>query len=368
MNDFPSPHDSRDREDERLRRLLDDAVSDIEPRDALGSIHARTKERPMSSRRSWLLGAGTAVVATAATVLAVAVVGDDGTTDGPGFAGPTVSGPPVSGSTAEKSDGGTSPSGPTADGSADAARELVPVYYVGNTTRGPRLFREFHPAPAGVDPVSTAVAAAVGGSAEGPPVLPRDPDYRSAWPAGTTASAGFDGDVITVNLGGDPEASLRDRPAQMAASEARLAVEQLLYTAQGVVQERAPVQLLLYGERSDRVLGVPASEPLAQGDPGDVLAQVWIIDPADATEMTAPFTVSGLAAAYEATVEWELRQGDRVVKRGFTTAEECCTMAPYSFQVNAPPGDYTIVVHDTDPSGGEGPGVWEDTKELTIVP
>ena len=70
--------------------------------------------------------------------------------------------------------------------------------------------------------------------------------------------------------------------------------------------------------------------------------------------------MSGLAAAFEANVQWELMQGGTVVKKGFTTAEECCTMAPYSFTVDAPPGDYTIVVHDEDASG-EGPAR-QDTR------
>jgi hypothetical protein len=128
------------------------------------------------------------------------------------------------------------------------------------------------------------------------------------------------------------------------------------------------VQFLLNGERSDALLGVPVSEPLAQGDPADVLAQVWIIEPAEDAEVTAPFEVSGLAAAFEANVQWEVMEGDRVVKRGFTTAEECCTMAPYSFTLNLPPGEYTLVVHDTDESGGEGFAPWRDTKQVTVVP
>ena len=116
-------------------------------------------------------------------------------------------------------------------------------------------------------------------------------------------------------------------------------------------------------------LGEPVAEPVSQGDAVDVLAQVWIIDPAEGAEVTAPFEVSGLAAAFEANVQWELMQGDRVVERGFTTAEECCTMAPYAFTIrDVPPGDYTLVVHDTDPSGGaEGPRPWQDTKQVTVV-
>ena len=98
-----------------------------------------------------------------------------------------------------------------------------------------------------------------------------------------------------------------------------------------------------------------------------MLAQVQIASPADGAAVDAsPFTVTGRAAAFEANVQWELMQGDTVVKRGFTTAEECCTLAPYSFEVTAPPGTYTLVVHDEDPSGGEGLAPWQDTKEITV--
>ena len=63
---------------------------------------------------------------------------------------------------------------------------------------------------------------------------------------------------------------------------------------------------------------------------------------------------------------WELKRGDATVRNGFTTAQECCTLSPYSFTVTAPPGDYTLVVHDTDESDGEGVGTSQDTKDITV--
>lgn len=343
--------------DDDLRRLFEDAVSDVEPRDSLGSIHARTKVRSMSSKRSWLLGAGAAVVATAATVAAVTVLSGDGTTDEPGFAGPTAA---TNGKTSE----GQSPAAskePSPSESAAPETATVPVYYLGETTRGPRLYREFHRVElVNDDPVSTAVFEAVA-------VTPDDPDYRTPWPGGTTAATVVSppADVITVDVRGP---GLRDRPADLTAEEAELAIEQLVYTAQAAHQSRSPVQLLLDGNRTDTLLGVPVSEPLAQGAAEDVLAQVWIIDPAEGAEVTAPFEVSGLAAAFEANVVWELRDGSKVVKKGFTTARACCKMEPYSFEVSAPPGEYTLIVTDSDPSGGEGFGPWEDTKRITVLP
>mgnify|MGYP006197828979 CR=1 FL=1 len=90
MNEFPDTpgRQGGDRDDERMRRLLDAAVSDVEPSEALGSIHARTKVSSMQKKRSWVLGAGAAVVATAATVAAVTVLSDSTTPGGGGDAGP----------------------------------------------------------------------------------------------------------------------------------------------------------------------------------------------------------------------------------------------------------------------------------------
>ena len=363
MNDYPGS------EDERMRRLLNDAVSDVEPRESLDSIRARTVVTPFRSRRPWILGAGAAVVATAATVAAVAVMGGDpGTTDArdPGFAGPSTASASAGETTAPDPSPSPSPT-PTDDTSeAPSAAITVPVYYVGDTSRGPRLFREFHSVVT-ADPVLAAVEEAVSGD-------PADVDYRSPWPDGAgTGSVSFDGEIITIDLApadaGGPELGLHDRPSGMSEEEAAMAVEQVIYSAQAALQQGRPaVQFLIDGQRTDMVLGVPASEPLAEGDSLDVLAQVWIIDPAEGAELTVPFEVTGLANAFEANVQWELMQGDTVVAEGFTTAEEAFRMAPYSFTVkNVPPGDYTLVVHDSDPSGGEGFAPWQDTKNITVV-
>jgi len=375
MNDSPGS------EDERIRRLLNDAVSDVEPLDSLDSIRSRTVVTPFRSRRPWILGAGAAVVATAATVAAVAAMGGTpGTTNAqdPGFAGPSGAPASAEGSGMPRPDGSSAP--PTVDDptppsmSTDESSAVstdpvtVPVYYVGDTSRGPRLYREFHTVKTGDDgdPADEAVQAAIG-------VPPTDPDYQSVWakwqgkPANVeVAGVTQRGGTITVDLFAD--GPIGERPSGMGKQEASMAVEQLIYTVQGTVQSRDAVQFMLNGERADTLLGVPISEPLAEGDPTQVLAQVWIIEPSQGAEVTGPFEVSGLAAAFEANVQWELMQGQTVVKKGHTTAKECCTASPYKFTVNVPPGDYTLVVHDEDASGGaEGFAPWQDTKDITVV-
>ena len=366
MNDFPdTPGHGDGRDDERVRRLLDAAVSDIEPHEALGSIHRRRMEGSLHRKRSWLLGIGAAVVATAATVAAVTVLGDGTTLGGDRDDGGPAAHTSVSPTKPPDSDASGSPAGLEPSGTTEAPPtvETVPVYYVGDTSRGPRLYREFHRVTTN-DAALSAVNEAISGS-------PHDSDYRSAWPSGVRAdSVRLYGDYpITVDLSGRTADALRDRTSGMSKQDAEMAVQQVIYTAQGALQQGRPaVEFLVDGRPVDTLLGVRVSEPVSQGAASDVLAQVWIIDPAEGAHLTAPFKVSGLAAAFEANVQWELRQGDRVVKKGFTTAAECCTMAPYSFTVDAPPGDYTLVVHDSDPSGGEGFAPWQDTKDITVVP
>ncbi len=350
----------RSYDDEQLRALLEQAVSDVEPGHGLDVIRTRTKVTPMSARRPWILGAGAAIVATAAVIVAVTVVTNNTPSPSAGPAAGTSHSPSARPSQTTNTMQGTL--SPSPDAGA-VGTQTLPVYYVGDTSHGPRLFREFHQVTTG-DPLNAALSAAVGAASGGGPAKPLDPDYRVPWPAGTTASGSLDGNTITVDLGGS-QGSLRDRPAGMSEQEAKIAVQQLVYTAQAVAQKTAPVQLLLSGQQTDTVLGVPAAQPLARGNDTDVLAQFWIISPQEGATVSSPVQVQGLAAAFEANVPWELRQGGKVVKKGFATADECCTMAPYSFTVQAPPGDYTLVVHDSDPSG-QGNAPWQDTKDITI--
>jgi hypothetical protein len=355
MTDHPRRDPGDDPRDAQLRELLQNAVSDVEPTHGLDAIRSRTKVHPMTTRHPWLLAAGAAVLATAATITVVNLAGNDNPARTSDDVGPAAG--PVAGKT---SSAPATPSAATGSPSTQPAvpGAALPVYYVGDTTHGPRLYREFH-AARGTNLEAEAVKDAVAGS-------PADPDYTSLWPRGADVqTVQKSGELIVVDLKG--ASLLHDRPAGMTPEQARLSVQQVIYTAQAGFQDRAPVQLLLDGRKSDAVLGVPTSEPLAQAAPEDVLAQVWIIDPGQDARVSSGFTVSGLAAAFEANVQWELKQGDKTVKDGFTTARECCTMSPYSFTVDAPPGDYTLVVHD-DASGGEGPGPWQDTKDISIVP
>jgi hypothetical protein len=237
----------------------------------------------------------------------------------------------------------------------DGPAPAVPVYYVSATARGPRLYREFH-AATGTDALQQAVSDAVGRA--------DDPDYHSGWPAGTTVTASVGDGAITLDLGSSA-GSLAPRPAGTTPDQAKAALQQLVHTAQAATRTTAPVQLTLDGKVSDTVLGEPTLGATERGKAADVLGQVWVVSPGNGATVPSTFEVTGLAAAFEATVQWELKRGDAVVRKGFTTAQQCCVMAPYSFTVHAPAGRYTLVVHDTDASG-DGAPLWQDTKEITV--
>ena len=342
--------------DARLSELLSDAVSEIEPGDRLASIRNETRVTPMSARRPWIYAVGGAVAATAAVITAVAFAGDNlgltGSDPGPAASPSAVVTPSRSDSTPGASE--------TPSTTPPVSELTVATYYLGDGPRGPRLFREFDRVSA-EDQLAGALARLQ--------AAPADPDYRTPWPQGAFAGASFAGDLVTVNLA---DASLHDRPAGMSSDEAEIAVQQVVYTMQAAVQSRAAVEFKLDGNPIDQVLGVPASEPLAEAPQTDVLSLMSITSPAEGDQVSGTFTASGVGSSFEANVQWQIKQGDTVVKKGFTTAEGWMEKL-YPWQTEAidvsdlAPGDYTFVALTDDPSGGaEGSGPDVDTRTITI--
>ena len=320
----------------------------------------------MSSSRNWLYAVGGAVAGTAAVIVAIAVVAqlnDDGN-GSPPVANPSSS--QSSEPTGEPSPTQSATDAPTTtDPSGTPIEQAVPVYYAGDSGRGLVLFREFQPGIGG-DPVSQAAYAAVAGP-------PRDPDYRSLWPAGTEATASYDGDVITVDLTGPDATALHDRPTGMSKREAGLAIQQVVYSVQGAAKERAGVQFLLDGQHTDQVLGQPASEPLANDPMSATVTLMNITQPEEGTVVSGgSLSAEGVANTFEATFHWEIRQGDQVVASDFGTAEGCCEvdkLFPWKVTVDVSalePGTYTFYAVNDDPSGGEGFDPDSDSKTFVI--
>lgn len=345
--------------DDDLRRLLHDAVDGVEPRPGLTTIRSRTsrsKEDTMS--RNWLFGALGAAVATAAVIVVTTVVGSGGNDD------PPATSPTQTPTTAPSSSPDPSPSTTTTSPAPDDV--AVPVYYVGETARGLGLYREFQRASGADDPVLAAVTLAVAGN-------PLDPDYRSVWPddagvAGVEATP----DLITVDLSGASAA----RPAGMSEREAALAIEQVVYTAQAAYGKgRLPVAIQLGNGPTAEVLGVPTSEPLANGPVLKTLSHVNLTNPAEGQTVSGDtLAVSGVANSFEANVVVRLQrfEGTEVMAQEPFTAEGWMgdQLFPFAGSIDiseVPPGRYTLTAMTDDPSGGaEGPGADSDSKVITI--
>lgn len=240
-----------------------------------------------------------------------------------------------------------------------AAAGAVPVYYVGDSGSGPRLFREFRKVSG--DPALGAAEMAASGS-------PADPDYRSAFPSGGGfSSVGHEGSTIEVALSDE---AWVDRPSGLSADDAELAVQSLVYTVQGALQSRDPVVVTSPGGATT-LLGVETADGVANADQLEVLSLVNVTSPEQGAEVSGTFTASGVASSFEANVPWEVRDSsDAVVVRGFATAEGWMdALYPWETEVDLSglaPGDYTFIAMTDDPSGGEGNPPQYDTKSITV--
>lgn len=357
-----------------LARLIREAADQVQPRPALDAIRSRTvppvhgsapKESPMSAARTWLLGGLGGAVATAAVIGGVwfaTTNGDDGGTPSSGPAG-SPSSTVTATTTPSPTDTGTAAASPS-ESEAAGGTVAVPAYYAGDAPGGLALYREFVQADAG-DKLAAALQLAANGD-------PADPDYRSLWPKVAILSAEATGDLITIDIG---DTQLHDRPAGMTEREAQLAIEQLIYTAQGTAgRGRLPVQFLLGGKHTDAVLGVPASEPLANAPVLKTLALVNISTPGEGDVITGDkLEVTGVANSFEANVIVQLQryEGTYIAFKKPLTAEGWMgdKLFPFkgSFDIaGVTPGRYTLSVTTDDPSDGEGPGPFTDTKVIEI--
>ena len=266
---------------------------------------------------------------------------------------------------ADRSESPTAAASPSEPAPSDVPSEepapagAVPVYYVGDTGVGPRLFREFRRVSG--EPALGAAEMAASGE-------PADPDYRSLFPGG----GGFDavdhsGGTIAVSLSDE---TWVERPSGMAGAEAELALQALVHTVQGALQSRDPVTVTS-PSGATTLFGVETSDGVDNADPFDVLNLVSITAPEQGASVSGTFTASGVASSFEATVPWEVRDGsDAVVARGFATAEGWMdALYPWETEVDVSdlaPGTYTFIAMTDDPSGGEGNPPMFDTKEITV--
>jgi hypothetical protein len=370
-------------DDESLRRLLSDAVADVEPRDRLGEIRASVrpdpKVVPMARTRPWLYAVSGAV-ASAAVIGVIAyttsaLAGPDHSDSPIGAGHPTRSRAPATSATATDSSAlPTKDDSPTA--TAPTGSKVYAVYYVGNNGSGRTvLFREFHRGPQlpttdptgnGADLLTQALRAAIA-------TPPLDPDYRSPWAGlATLDSASYEttgeGHTLQVSLSGK---GLATRPPGMTANQARIAVQQLVYTAQAALGKREPVAFTIGRHAAggqSTLLGVDIAQPVSNDSIYRTLSLVNISSPNEGDTASGELTVTGVNNSFEGSSVISLERNGREYLPTPTIGGFGGTkLYPWTVTLDlskVTPGEYTVVASNDDPSGQGHPDV--DTRTITV--
>lgn len=270
-------------------------------------------------------------------------------------AGALVSGRPTAGRASDAALTGTVPASPTAGSPLGPQRTgaripaplpggpaRIPVYVLGATGTGPRLYREFRSGD-GADPVRAAVA--------GLAAQPGDPDYSTPWldvPSAVTRS----GTTATVTFSAAPK---------VTGAGLAVAVQQVVYTVTAADTAVTKVRVV--------APGLPAAltaTALGRRDQLDLLAPVWLLDPADGGAAGTRMTISGTAAVFEATVSIEVRRGSDLVARTTATASVGAPgRGDWTATVTLPAGDYVVSAYEASEKDGSRVGV--DTKRVTVT-
>lgn len=315
------------------------------------------------------------VVAAAAALVTVAACSGDGrtatsTTSTSSRASTSASSTATANSTSQNpSSGGSS----TTPGSATStaphgsgtlhARTLpnIPVYYIAESQRSFRLYREFRTVPDAGGAVASAVRAMTR-------LAPLDPDYMTPWRPASRMTVSQRGSTIAVDLSADAFSN-HDVGSEVAAT----AIQQLVYTATAAAyQNGTPATTVTITEdgRPADVWGVVRiGTPTRRAPLLDVQAQAWVTSPQNGDVRRAGVVrFTGYGTSFEATFSWVVRtKAGAVVARGTAMGGTGTGgFGPLSFTTRLAPGTYTVTLSTDDPSGGEGAGPATDDKTFTV--
>jgi hypothetical protein len=244
------------------------------------------------------------------------------------------------------------PTNSRTDGPAQPQDVTVPVYFLGDTTQGTRLFREFrrYQGVAGWSKLRIAVNGAILGDTT-------DPDYRTGFPKGTSAQVSLGTSTVTVDLRGDDDLTVR-RP------DAEVTLQAIVHTVDGVLQARIPVEFKIDGARADTVLGVDTGT--AAGPRGCGRRAGAGLDRRPGQRVDGRLPVHGHGPGGDLRGQRPVGAQGRCARRttGVHDGRRVLHGVAVLLRRHCAAGTYTLVVHDTDESGGGK--VNRDTKEVTV--
>lgn len=227
-------------------------------------------------------------------------------------------------------------------------------YWVGDTARGFRLYREFVRLELTPDPIATALKALLAGS-------PKDTDYVSLWPKETKINS-------VVVVGSTATVDLTLGKMNVGSEAESLAIAQLVWTATAADTAVKKIALTVDGKIVESIAGhVDATKPFTRGLTYEVLAPVWITSPEEGAQVSAVgFKLSGMASTFEANVAWKVFQNGKLVKQGSTLAAEAApAWKPWSVSIpSLVPGKYMFIAMEYSPK--DGSLVAQDTKIATL--
>ncbi|MDQ1725942.1 MAG: hypothetical protein QOG52_2970 [Frankiaceae bacterium] len=230
----------------------------------------------------------------------------------------------------------------------------VAVYYLADTTNGPRLYREAHRHTASASVVRQAVDAMLHDT-------PRDPDYVSVWPRATTVRG------ISVSRGvATVDFSAAVKGANVGGAFELMGLQQLVYTIRAAAPSVTGVHIRVNGANVETLWGHADTRGILKPDePFMVLAPVQINSPDNGATVTSPVTVRGVATVFEATVSWQVLSNGVAIREGFVTASIGAPgRGTWSFVVKLPKGSYTVKAFES--SAKDGSETFIDTKRVTV--
>ncbi|SDP12080.1 Sporulation and spore germination [Pedococcus dokdonensis] len=352
----------------RLRQALARDAEQVRPSARLDTIlHKAHELGPESATggaatRRWLMP----LAAAAAVAAIIGGVWWSGQEDGPTVTPPQTNGPSQ---TAPTTPPATTPTdGPTTSSPGDTETVSLPVYFVGpigDATPTYRLFREFvrTPVPVGATAAERVKAALVLATNAQP--YSNTDGYLQPWSGQTIGAVTVTQQAIEVQLS-TPGAEGFDAETQ------RLAVQELVWTAQAAAQRTLPVRFEL-ADGSTTLFGSISTDQDFTRPPSDRLyediAPIWVTAPGRDQVLSAskPVVVKGLAIVFEAHVNWQLKRGATQVATGFETASiGAPEQGTYSIALGKlAPGDYSIRVFAMSMEDGDKVAA-EKTVSFTV--
>ena len=190
---------------------------------------------------------------------------------------------------------------------------------------------------------------------------PKDPDYASLWPIGTK--------INKVTMSGDhAPVYLTLGKTNVGAEGGVLAIAQLVWTATVANTSISKISLTIDGKKIETLAGhVDARKPFQRAPAYEVLAPVWITSPAEGAQQPVKgFTLSGLAATFEANVAWKVFQDARLIRQGSTVADAAApARKPWGVAIpGLTPGASEFAAMEF--SAKDGSLVSKDTKNATL--